>query len=67
MLKVLRLAQLGIKLGPDLIEELVEASGIAGGHGPHAAVGIHGHGCSLQGEQQETVDERWGGWRLASR
>lgn len=47
MLKSLGLAQLTVKFGPDLIEKLVKTSGIAGGHGPHAAMAVHGHECKL--------------------
>lgn len=49
MLKSLGLAQLTVKFGPDLIEKLVQTSGIAGGHGPHAAMAVHGHDCNAKG------------------
>lgn len=41
MLKAIALADLGIKLGTNLLEKLVETS-VVWGHSPHTAVGIHG-------------------------
>jgi hypothetical protein len=44
MLKAVALTQLSLKLGTDLVEELVEAARVGGlGHAAHA-MRIHGHG-----------------------
>lgn len=43
MLEALGLAHLRLEFGPDLLEQLVEASRIAWGDAPHAAVRVHGH------------------------
>lgn len=44
MLKAVALTQLSLKLGTDLVEELVEAARVGGlGHATHA-MRIHGHG-----------------------
>lgn len=48
MLEAFRLAHLGVELGPDLVEKLVETGGIPGGHRAHAAMRVHGH-CGLGG------------------
>lgn len=48
MLEAVALAHLRLKLGADLVEELVEARGVGGGDGPHSAMGIHGYeGCRV--------------------
>lgn len=52
MLISLRLPDVGLELGADLVEQLVQTAGAAVGRGdtPHASMArIHGHGCRLVG------------------
>lgn len=66
MLKAFALTQLGLKLGPDLVEELIETARVAGRDGTHATVGIHGHGsesfklCGMQKGKDRSRLERVG-------
>ena len=43
VLKTFRCADLTVKLGPYLLQQLIQARRAGGGHAPHAAVRIHGH------------------------
>jgi hypothetical protein len=41
MLEALGLAHLRVKLGANLVEELIETGRVVGGDGPHTAMRVH--------------------------
>lgn len=57
VLEALCLAELGVKFSSDLFKELVEASRVARGYGPHATMRVHGH-CVVCPDRAVGVSEK---------